>query len=127
MTKGKHLAVADLNEDVLLTLARWFEALELLSWGMVCGLFASIVSPLTANDALGRHASVYTKPSKLKFCGSILRRDSRKNQYMYPWLMGRQYTLHPSSPSKWPLPELAACVETSIAPNLASIALRGSN
>ena len=46
--QSKPFSVLDLNDDVLLTLVQWFEALELLSWGMVRLtplLFASLSSP----------------------------------------------------------------------------------
>jgi hypothetical protein len=43
-SKSKHASLLELNDDILLTLVQWLEALELLSWGMVC-LGASIVSP----------------------------------------------------------------------------------
>jgi hypothetical protein len=33
---SKHASLLQLNDDTLLTLVQWFEALELLSWGMVC-------------------------------------------------------------------------------------------
>lgn len=35
-TKRKPFSVSNINDDVLLTLVQWFEALELLSWGMTC-------------------------------------------------------------------------------------------